>query len=516
MKKAILSMLLLLLIVLTACAGNNSAQKTSTTNSNQGKVEAKEEDLTGKKVNEFTLIADESTWEFDSENTLPVWTFNGTVPGEELRITEGEAIRVTLKNKLEEPTSIHWHGVPLSNKQDGIPGVTQDAVLPGDSYVYEFVAEDPGTYWYHSHQDGVNQIDKGLYGTLIVEPRDGVSADKEFTLVLDEWESGIKDTDEHSMMNEEEDHSSMGSNDDMGNMNEMMEHDMSSYDLITINGKASEGIKSLKVAHGEKIKLRFINAGYMAHKIHIPVDYQITHVDGQKINNPKTQSSSLIEVAPGERYDIEFKANSDDGNFTIDSHDEIEGKNSVKIDVVFENENSSKMQSHREDVDKVIGLGKLGEKEDGPFTLDDQFDVEYEMDLGVKMNHKSMNMEWTINDETFPDVPPLNVNKDDKVKVTLTNNSEDNSVHPMHLHGHFFQVLSENGKAISGAPIIKDTLNVKPGETYEVAFLADNPGNWLFHCHDLHHASNGMMSLVKYNNFEEFYQSSGDVENMPE
>ncbi|MDP4549615.1 multicopper oxidase family protein [Alkalihalobacillus macyae] len=514
MKKAMLS-LFLLLIILSACSGNNSGQQDSMTNGNLGNVEAKKEDLSGKKVNEFTLTADESKWEFGPELTLPVWTFNGTVPGEELRIKEGEAIRVTLKNELEEPTSIHWHGVPLSNKQDGIPGVTQDAVLPGDTYVYEFVANDPGTYWYHSHQDGVNQIDKGLYGTLIVEPREGVNADKEYTLVLDEWESGSNlDSAKHTMSME--DVHGKDSDDPTGNMDEMMGHDMRSYDLLTINGKTSESIEPIEVKRGENVIVRFVNAGYIAHKMHIPIDYRVTHVDGQKINKPKTQSPSLLEVAPGERYDIEFTTNGGKGNFTIDSHGEEEGTNPLKIDFVYEEENSSKVASHQDNVDKVIGFGQLGEKKDGAFTLDDQFDVEYNMDLGVKMDHDSMEMKWTINDEIFPNVPPLKVNKDDKVKVTLTNYSEDKSVHPMHLHGHFFQILSKNGTKLKGAPVIKDTLNVKPGETYEVAFLADNPGNWLFHCHDLHHAATGMMSLVTYNNFKAFYQSDGDVENKPE
>ena len=165
----------------------------------------------------------------------------------------------------------------------------------------------------------------------------------------------------------------------------------------------------------------------------------------------------------------------------------------------------------------MLFRSKLGERAEAPFTLNDQFDMEYTMELGAKMDmDEEMGMSWTINDETYPDVPPLKVNEGDKVKVTLTNNSMDDSTHPMHLHGHFFQVLSKNGQPLEDSPIIKDTLNVKPGETYEVAFLADNPGNWLFHCHDLHHASSGMVAMMKYNNFEEFYTDTGKVDNQPE
>ncbi len=107
-----------------------------------------------------------------------------------------------------------------------------------------------------------------------------------------------------------------------------------------------------------------------------------------------------------------------------------------------------------------------------------------------------MNAVFTINGKAYADVPPLHVKKGDKVLVTM--NNVGSSDHPMHLHGHFFQILSKAGKPLTGAPLMKDTLNVKPGETYVVAFAADNPGDWMFHCHDLHHAAAGMVSEVKY------------------
>lgn len=111
---------------------------------------------------------------------------------------------------------------------------------------------------------------------------------------------------------------------------------------------------------------------------------------------------------------------------------------------------------------------------------------------------------FTINGETYPDIKPLNVKKGDKVKVTMVN--KGSSDHPMHLHGHFFQVLSKDGKALTGSPLVKDTLNVKPGESYVVAFEADNPGEWMFHCHDLHHAAAGMVNSVLYEGHQKFVE----------
>lgn len=530
MKKIPLYISILGFSILTACSQfssenfNTEKQKINTISDEL--VEVRAEDIDGKKVNEFTIVAKETEWKLGPNKTITALTYNGTVPGEQIRIKEGEVVKVDLKNELDKPVTIHWHGLPVSNTQDGIPGVTQDAVLPGETYTYEFVANDPGTYWYHSHQDGVNQLDKGLYGTFIVEPKEQTDVDRDYTLVLDEWESESHDSDMNDTdINMESigignmnmhgmDNHQMGEN-HLNNENMMMDHDMSSYDIFTINGKTYEENEPLKVKKGEKVKLRFVNAGYMVHQIHIPVDFQVTHLDGQKVHSPQMVKGSLLEIAPGERVDVEFTADGK-GDFTIDCHGEMDASNDMRIDLVYEDGNGKKLK-HNQSVQKV-NITNLGEKTNAPFSTNDDFDVEFTMELGAEMdmNSKEMGMVWTINGKTYPETPPIKVNKGDKVKVTLSNKSMDNSTHPMHLHGHFFQVISKNGNPIEGSPIIKDTLNVKPGETYEVAFIADNPGNWLFHCHDLHHASNGMVTMVKYNNLKEFYQNTGHVNNKPE
>ncbi|WP_047982427.1 MULTISPECIES: multicopper oxidase family protein [Ornithinibacillus] len=531
MKKFIITSLLITIIaILAACTdqsnGSNN-EKDDTSNSEETVsevVQVKAENLDGKKINEFNLTAQETEWELSSEKTITAWTYNGTVPGEQIRVKQGEVVKVNLTNELEEPVSIHWHGIPVPNTQDGIPGVTQDAVLPGETYTYEFLANDPGTYWYHSHQNGVEQLDKGLYGTIIVESEDDADVDRDYTLVLDEWESGSHE--ENDMNMDGMDHGDMGDMDDMegmdhggmdmesSDMSDMMAHDMSSYDIFTMNGKTYENNEPLFVKEGETVKLRFVNAGYMAHQIHIPVDYKVTHVDGQKVNNPQIIAGSVIEVAPGERVDVEFVADGS-GDFTIDCHGEMEAAQDMKMDIVYEDGNGQKAEHFL--TPDTVDITKLGEKTESQFNLNDNFDVEYEMELNTAMSsEEEMGMVWTINGATYPDVPPIEVDKGDKVKVTLTNNSMDKADHPMHLHGHFFQILSKNGEELQGSPIIKDTLNVKYGETYEVAFVADNPGNWLFHCHDLHHASSGMVTTVEYNNFEPFYTDTGKVDNQPE
>lgn len=546
MQKIYVFIFIIGIVFLAACSqqsseANNKGEKAEKHSSHET-VQAKAIDTEGRKLNEITIIAQKTKWSLNGEKAVQAWTYGGTIPGKEVRVTEGEVVKVDLKNKLPKPVTIHWHGYPVPNTEDGVAGVTQDAVPPGETYTYNFVATVPGTYWYHSHQNSVEQVDKGLYGVLIVEPKEGVKADRDYTLVLDEWQSnpnqsmemgksqsnhGESNTKEkgshndmggmgHQEMNIEQKESSDMNGMDHGKMNGkqsgMMGHDMSSYDIFTINGKTYQANEPLKVKKGETVKLRFVNAGYIVHKIHIPVDYKVTHVDGQSINNPSVEHGSVLEIAPGERYDIVFTADSGK-NFTIENHLNMAGAKHMKIDIVYANGKGNDVQ-HPKATHKV-NLMDLGKKTEGPFSLIDNYDVEYTMDLGSKM---SMGMAYTINDKTYPDVPPLKVDKGDLVKVTLKNpkgGADKGAVHPMHLHGHFFQVLSKNGKPVQGSPIIKDTLNVEPGETYVIAFKADNPGNWLFHCHDLHHATAGMLQLVKYNNFEDF-NPSGEVNNITE
>lgn len=124
-------------------------------------------------VRSFHLTAAKTTLELNNGKTTEAWTYEGASPGPELRVQEGDRVVVQLDNKdIDKGVSIHWHGVVLPCSQDGVPGVTQDAVWPGKSFTYEFVARHPGTYWYHSHQQSSEQATKGLIGRLIVEPRE--------------------------------------------------------------------------------------------------------------------------------------------------------------------------------------------------------------------------------------------------------------------------------------------------------------------------------------------------------
>lgn len=420
--------------------------------------------------------------------------------------------------------------------------MTQDAVEPGKSFTYEFEANVPGTYWYHSHQDSVNQLDRGLYGALIVEDTKE-KYDKDYTLMLDEWvtdkeemnkqlkemtkgqignkskgnENGEKNDDKNGM-----DHSGMDMDSDQkdsGNMtmdhgNMKMEgHDMSMYDLFTINGKSGDLVVPLKVNKGDKVRLRLVNAGYLSHDIHVHGhDIKVIATDGQPINDPKVIKDKVISIAPGERYDIEFTANNT-GKWYVEDHSK--NKDAKGMKAIIEYDGSKEMKDKADEKEKLpkVDIMKYGTKKLGSFTLNQEYTATYNMDLNTQMNGNEM--VYTINGKVFPDIDPIQVKKGDLVKVKLVNRSKMDD-HPMHLHGHFFQVLSKDGKPIEGSPIVKDTLNLKPGEEYEVAFVADNPGEWMFHCHDLHHASAGMVTEVNYTDYKSGYVPNQNIPNKPE
>lgn len=546
-SKILLSIIALVIVLIIGTVFVSKMDKTSevvnTTNSTNQKNVQKEkqqkyqssgdfEVLTGK---EFTLTAKISELQIDSSTKKEVWTYNGTVPGPQIRVKKGDDVKIVLKNELPEAVTIHWHGLPVDNSQDGIPGVTMNAVQPGKSFTYQFKADVAGTYWYHSHQNGVKQVDKGLYGSFVVEDDNEEKIDKDYTVVLDEWMPGDGSMSDMDMGNDSEANKQMDENDSnsmnmddssssdsMGQMNSMDNSEKQSmegmsesemmplaYTIYTANGKSGLDIQPLKVKEGEKVRIRLVNAGFISHQLHLQGhDYKIVATDGQPINNPATTRDQLLNIAPGERYDIEFTADNP-GKWMLDEHSKNPGAKDMTIPIVYEGATGADAKADTNEELPLLDITKYGEASQSEFSLNDTYDVEYNMDLNTKGN------EFTINDKVYPNTPPINVKEGDLVKVKLTNNSPGD-IHPMHLHGHFFQVLSKNGEPVSGSPLIKDTINVLPGEEYVVAFKADNPGNWLFHCHDLGHASQGMVTLVKYKGFKPSFDIDPNANNQPE
>ncbi|HEV2122080.1 MAG TPA: multicopper oxidase domain-containing protein, partial [Chloroflexota bacterium] len=208
---------------------------------------------------EFELVAEELDWEIMPGVVTRAWGYNGQTPGPEMRVREGDTVRVTLRNTLPVPTTIHWHGIHLRPEMDGPAGLNQAAVAPGDTFVYEFIATPGGTRWYHSHADPALQVPMGLYGPLIVEPRVPVRSyayDREYTLILGEWDSEL--TPEVAAGQAER-----------GPRDKQLRGGELGSDMFLLNGHAHGAIPPVRVKEGERVLLRLINAGHLAHPVHL-------------------------------------------------------------------------------------------------------------------------------------------------------------------------------------------------------------------------------------------------------
>lgn len=274
-------------------------------------------------LKEFTLSANPTSFEYAFGKMLPAWGYNSRVPGPEIRVVEGDLVRVVFTNKLPAPTSIHWHGINVPNNQDGVPGVTQKAIEPGQTYTYEFLARPAGTHFYHthgsSHGDEAAQLDMGLSGAFIVEPVDYKKPDKEYTLMLDEWQDPPA-TGEHSG----------GPNPGQAGGHAM------NYNVFTINGRAFPDTKALMVRSGEIVRLRLINAGTSTiHPMHLHGhQFRVVAVDGNEVPPSAQLTRNTLPLHPGETFDIEFRANNP-GIWVFHCHELHHAEGGMIVPVVY-------------------------------------------------------------------------------------------------------------------------------------------------------------------------------------
>ncbi len=247
-------------------------------------------------LREFTLVAEEVEWRIAPDTTVRAWAYNGQVPGPELRVSEGDRVRITLVNRLPVGTTVHWHGVDVAPAMDGPVGLNQAAVEPGQDFVYEFTATNPGSRMYHSHADPTVQIALGLYGPLIVEPRESApSYDREYTAMLNEWDLELTPDVATGK-------APRGPRDSLLRGGEL------GTDLFLINGRAHEGIPPITIADGERVLVRVMNLGNLPHAIHSHGhSFRIVATDGNPVPEGLRLLKDTVLVGPGERYDLELR-----------------------------------------------------------------------------------------------------------------------------------------------------------------------------------------------------------------
>jgi FtsP/CotA-like multicopper oxidase with cupredoxin domain len=217
-------------------------------------------------VKVFELTCTEGKWAVTPDQSMDAMMYNGMVPGPEIRVTEGDQVRVICHNQLAtQSTSIHFHGVLVPNNMDGVPFITQDPIKPGGSFTYEFKAKNPGSHMYHSHHNAAEQVTKGLMGAFIIEPKDKSAepkADADYTLVLNDAGIGL-----------------------------------------TLNGKGFPYTQPIIAKLGQTIRIRYMNEGLMIHPMHLHgLAQTVIEKDGWPL--PQPYKADTVNVAPGERYDV--------------------------------------------------------------------------------------------------------------------------------------------------------------------------------------------------------------------
>ncbi|AXH95867.1 multicopper oxidase family protein [Ornithinimicrobium avium] len=398
------------------------------------------------------------------------YTVNGTSPGPVVEATQGDLVQVVLRNEdVAEGTTLHWHGMDVPNGEDGVAGVTQDAVPAGGEHVYRFVADEPGTYWYHSHQISHEQVVRGLLGAVVVHPAPSAEAPDA---------DGPPTTDVLALL-----HTYAG----VGR---------------TVNG--STGDTPVPLAPGQPARVRLVNTDDGPTQIWVSgAAYRVLAVDGQDLNGPTPVQGRRVTLTAGARVDLEVEVPA-----TGAARVQAPG---VSLVLGPAGATAPTTPAPSEALD-LLSYGTPADPGFDPARADRRFDYVISRRFGLLDGRPGL--WWTINDHLFPDVPMFMVAEGDVVVMTMSNYSGE--VHPMHLHGHHALVLSRDGVPSTGSPWWVDSLDVPDGQTYEIAFAADNPGIWMDHCHNLPHAREGLVTHLMYEGVSTPFLVGGPADNEPE
>jgi FtsP/CotA-like multicopper oxidase with cupredoxin domain len=379
----------------------------------------------------FTLTAGTTTVGVGGHD-VAAWAFNAQVPGPELTATVGDVVEVTLRNRdIGRGVTLHWHGYDVPNSQDGVPGVTQSAVLPGEEFVYRFRADQAGTYWYHTHSVSDVGVRMGLYGVLVVRP--GPTTGLDVTVPVH-----------------------------------------------TLGGRPLPDARVEQGPAGTPVRLRLINTDSTTHRYALAgTAFRVAAIDGYELSAPTSLRDTAVLIPAGGRYDLVFDAPA----------------TPVALDVDGRRVYSTGVVSTATGAWRVLDPLTYGRPAAVPWSRFDR-DFTLVLDRGLDLRGLLPRYAHTVNGAAAPDIPPQVVRLGDVVRFTIVNRSQ--AVHPWHLHGHHVLVLSRDRQPAVGSPLWLDSFDVRPGEVWEVAFRADNPGMWANHCHNLGHADAGMMLHLVY------------------
>ena len=438
----------------------------------------------------FTLTAAPATAQLAPPEyaPTPVWAFNDQTPGPLLRARQGERMQVQVTNALDEDTAVHWHGLRLENAMDGVPYLTQSPIPPGESFDYDFRLPDAGTYWYHSHSRSFEQVARGLLGPLIIDETEPPDVDFDEVLILDDWlfeaDATLFDT--------------------FGDLRTSA-HAGRIGNWITVNG---QGDFAKPLPRGARVRLRLINtANARVFQLRLTgMRAAVVALDGMPVVLPEGavfRGTDELVIAPAQRVDLIADITAEesgealilsqerDGDFALASFPVEAGQgprpdpipvlppNAVQVPTA-EQIAAAPLRELRMDGGAMRGIASAtfeGEELDGRALAE-------------------RGMVWALNGVVgMPDEPFFEVPRGEVVRLMLVN--ETRWPHGMHLHGHHFVERGRTTPMGSLPEALRDTTLLGPEDRREIAFIADNPGDWLLHCHMLEHAHSGMMTWFR-------------------
>lgn len=415
-------------------------------------------------VRSFDLTAAPTAIPLIDGTVTRVWAYNGQVPGPTLRIRLGETLRVRFTNGLPQPTTVHWHGVRVPNGMDGVPHMTQPPIEPGGTFTYEFTPKDAGTFWFHPHVRSSEQVERGLYGLLIVEDAAPAPYTQDVTWILDDFRLGA-DRQIAPAFNTPSD----------------LMHDGRWGNAITVNARTDT---RLHLGPDERIRLRLLNASNG--RIYAPdlggLAAQIIAVDGLYLRAPIPLER--FELAPGNRLDLDIAATGATSQ-VVTVTDRFTARPNRLAEIEVDGGTAppafpSPARAHVPTWEAALAA---------PLTQ--------ELRLGARRGGP-LGIEWTFNDIAFAGhehahAPLISLTQGTWAKLRFTNTS--GRLHPIHLHGMFFKVVARDGVA-QDEPFFRDTVLVHPRETVDIGVVPLDAGAWMLHCHILEHAEAGMMTMI--------------------
>ncbi|WP_235545465.1 multicopper oxidase family protein [Phycicoccus sp. Soil802] len=415
---------------------------------------------------EVTLTARRQKVTVRGGPTLTAYTLNGTTPGPTIRAQEGDLVQVTLVNEsVPDGTSLHWHGIDVPNADDGVAGVTQDAVPIGGRHVYRFRATQVGTYWYHSHQVSHEQVIKGLLGAVVVTPRAGIGGDVD-VVGLAHLYAGRR----------------------------------------AVQGRS--GDVPVEVPAGKAARVRIINTDNGIMPVWVSgATFEVAAVDGTDVNRPTPVEGAKVALAAGGRVDLRVRVPASGAAVRVEM-----GGAALVLGPAGSAAPATPATRAPTGVVDLLTYGSPA-----PLGLDvGHPDRRFTYSIGRRpgfVNGKP-GVHWTVNGKMFPGAPMFMVAEGDVAVMHIDNHSGE--THPMHLHGHHVVVLARDGVKATGSPWWTDSLEVGNNQTFDVAFVADNPGIWLDHCHNLPHAREGLTAHLMYEGVTTRFRLGRDTPNTPE